>query len=175
MRHNVNDIVSRTVQELSDGVFRLINRIVGDREHAMDLTQNVFVNVLQEPLRVKDSSKLKPYILRSAYNTALNFRRDFSRRKAKLALHKEELTPPNPAQPDQLLESAEASSRLDHALASLAPRQREALALRFFSELTTTEIAVAMVISEGSVKVHIARGLRNLKKQLHSAQAKEKL
>lgn len=175
MRHDVTDIVSRTVQELSDGVFCLINRIVGDREHAMDLTQNVFVKVLLEPLRVKDSSKLKPYIFRSAYNTALNFKRDFARRKATVELYKEELTPANPAQPDQLFEASESSARINDALSSLAPRQREALALRFYSELTTTEIAVAMAISEGSVKVHIARGLRNLKKQLHSAQAKEKL
>jgi RNA polymerase sigma factor (sigma-70 family) len=141
----------------------------------MDLTQNVFVKVLQEPLRIKDSSKLKPYIFRSAHNTALNFKRDIARRKAKVELYKEELAPASPVQPDQLLESSENSARLNDALSSLAPRQREALALRFFSELTTAEIAAAMAISEGSVKVHISRGLRNLKKQLHSAQAKEKL
>jgi RNA polymerase sigma-70 factor (ECF subfamily) len=169
MRHDVTDIVSKTVQEISDGVFCLINRIVGDREHAMDLTQNVFVKVLQEPLNIKDSSKLKPYIFRSAYNTALNFKRDFSRRKAKVELYKEYLTPAGPAQPDRLLEASENSARVNDALSSLAPRQREALALRFFSELTTAEIAAAMAISEGSVKVHIVRGLRNLKKQLHSA------
>ena len=171
----MTDIVSRTVQELSDGVFRLINRIVGDREDAMDLTQNVFVKVLQEPLRIRDSSKLKPYIFSAAYNTALNFKRDISRRKAKVELCKDELAPANPEQPDQLLESSENSARLNDALGSLAPRQREALALRFFSELTTAEIAAAMAISQGSVKVHIARGLQNLRKHLHSVQTKEKL
>lgn len=165
----MTETISRTVQELSDKVFHLINRIVRDREHAMDLTQDVFVKILREPDRIRDMSKLKPYIFRSAYNMALNFKRDLSRRQAKVELFKEELHPANPAQPDQLVESAETSAHLNDALDSLAPKQKSALALRFFGELTIAEIAVAMEISDGTVKVHISRGLQNLRKRFYSA------
>jgi len=162
----VTDSISNTIQELSGKVFRLIHRIVSDREQAKDLTQDVFVKVLREPERVRDLTKLKPYIFRSAYNTALNFKRDLSRRQAKTEFIKEELTLVNPRQPDLLLESVEVSNHVKGALDSLADKQREALMLRFYSDLVIAEIADVMAVSQGSVKVHIARGLQNLKKCL---------
>ena len=162
----MTDCVAETIRELSDNVFRLIHRIVHDREQAMDLTQDVFVKVLLEHRHIRDKTRLKPYIFRSAYNLALNSRRDVSRRQAKAEFLKQELTIANPGQPDQFLESVETSLRLRSALDFLAPRQRETLVLRFFNELTIAEVANAMAISQGSVKVHMARGLQNLKKQL---------
>jgi len=151
----VTDEISSAVREFSGGLFRLVYRIVGDREQAMDITQDVFVKVLREPGRVRDKTRLVPYLFRSAYNTALNFKRDLSRREAKAEWLRQELAPANPGRPDLLLESEETAARLNEALGSLADRQREALALRFFSELTITEIAAAMLISQASVRVHI--------------------
>lgn len=169
----MTEIISSIVHELSDKVFHLINRIVRDREHAMDLTQDVFVKILREPDRIRDRDKLKPYVFRAAYNIALNFKRDNSRRQAKVEIFKDDLRPANPAQPDQLVESAEISAYLNDALDLLAPKQKKAIALRFFAELTITEIAVAMEISDGTVKVHIARGLQNLRKRFYSESEKE--
>ncbi len=45
------------------------------------------------------------------------------------------------------------------ALRTLPARQREALVLRYYAELSEAEIATAMGISRGAVKSHTARGM----------------
>ena len=52
------------------------------------------------------------------------------------------------------------------ALHGLAPRQREVLVLRYWSDLSETEIAAAMGISRGTVKSTASRALAALEKQM---------
>lgn len=73
-----------------------------------------------------------------------------------------------PALPDQ--PSAEKSainsiecSALVTALYGLPPRQREALVLRYYGDMTEAQIASAMGVSRGAVKSHVARGMAALR------------
>jgi RNA polymerase sigma factor (sigma-70 family) len=52
------------------------------------------------------------------------------------------------------------------ALRDLPARQREALVLRYYADLSEAEIAEAMGISKGAVKTHTARGIAALKSVL---------
>lgn len=52
------------------------------------------------------------------------------------------------------------------ALRTLPARQREALALKFYADLSEAETAAAMGVSTGSVKTHVHRGLAALEKLL---------
>jgi len=52
------------------------------------------------------------------------------------------------------------------ALRRLPARQREAMVLRFYADLTEGEIAATMGISRGAVKSHMARGLATLRATL---------
>ena len=49
------------------------------------------------------------------------------------------------------------------ALRALPPRQREALVLRYYADLSEAQIASAMGISKGAVKSHAARGMSSLR------------
>jgi RNA polymerase sigma factor (sigma-70 family) len=51
-------------------------------------------------------------------------------------------------------------------LRTLPTRQREALVLRYYADLSEAEIADVMGISRGAVKSHAARGLAALRQQL---------
>jgi DNA-directed RNA polymerase specialized sigma24 family protein len=55
------------------------------------------------------------------------------------------------------------------ALAGLPDRQREAIVLRYYADLSEGEIAAAMGISQGAVKAHTARGLAALHAALDQA------
>ncbi len=57
------------------------------------------------------------------------------------------------------------------ALQRLTARQREAIVLRYYADLSEAEIADAMGISRGAVKSHTARGMAALRTALerHSA------
>ncbi|MCP4568198.1 MAG: sigma-70 family RNA polymerase sigma factor [FCB group bacterium] len=171
----MSDTVSKIVRELSERVFGLINRIIGDRDEALDLTQEVFVKVLLNNNRESRIEHLQPYIFRTAFNRALNAGRNRKRRRAGEELLKAETPDTFPSQPDQLYESSQKSVLLKNALDTLADRQKQALTLRFYAQMSLSEIAEAMMISEGSVRVHIARGLQNLKKELLPLMREEKL
>jgi RNA polymerase sigma factor (sigma-70 family) len=52
------------------------------------------------------------------------------------------------------------------ALQGLTTRQREAIVLRYYADLSEAEIAEAMGISRGAVKSHTARGMAALRAAL---------
>jgi len=52
------------------------------------------------------------------------------------------------------------------ALRGLAPRQREALVLRYYADLSGPQIAAVMGISRGAVKCHTSRALSALRDTL---------
>jgi RNA polymerase sigma factor (sigma-70 family) len=54
------------------------------------------------------------------------------------------------------------------ALRSLPPRQREALVLRYYGDLSEAQIALAMGISRGAVKSHTARAIASLRAVLET-------
>jgi RNA polymerase sigma factor (sigma-70 family) len=54
------------------------------------------------------------------------------------------------------------------ALRSLPPRQREALVLRYYGDLSEAQIALAMGISRGAVRSHTARAIASLRAVLET-------
>ena len=54
------------------------------------------------------------------------------------------------------------------ALRTLPPRQREALVLRYYGDLSEAQIASTMGISTGAVKSHTARAMSALRSLLES-------
>jgi RNA polymerase sigma factor (sigma-70 family) len=54
------------------------------------------------------------------------------------------------------------------ALKALPQRQREALVLRYYADLSEAQIAEAMGISQGAVKSHASRGMSALRQTLES-------
>ncbi len=156
-------LVAAAVADHSDGVFRLIRRIVGDRDTALDLTQDVFVMITERFDALRDPEQLKAYLFRSAFNRALNHRRDRARREGKTEDIKASTYSDGPSRPDEIVETMESRRGVRDAVDRLAEKQREAISLKFYAGLTSREIARVMRIAEGSVKVHLARGLRNLK------------
>ena len=75
-----------------------------------------------------------------------------------------ELPVSGPREPEQGAAAfvGEADAWLVGALATLSPRQRTALALRYVEDLDVRGIAARMGCSEGSVKAHLSRGTARL-------------
>ena len=71
--------------------------------------------------------------------------------------------------PEAAAEAAEQSDRLHATLAGLPDRQREAILLRFFEELSVEETAAAMACAPGTVKATVHQALRSLRQRLERA------
>jgi len=65
--------------------------------------------------------------------------------------------------PLEVAEQAEVRTAVQTALASLSPKQRAALALRYYSDLSEAETAAALDIPRGTVKSRLAAGMERLR------------
>lgn len=133
--------------------------IVGDQATAEDVVQDAFAALHRRLDRLSDHDRTLPYI-RAA---VLNGCRTVLRRRRR------PLSAPDP-EPVWSAESAvllgEDRREVLLALRALPRRQREALVLRYYLDLSEAEIAEAMGVSRGTVKSTTSRGLAALAKQL---------
>ncbi len=140
---------------------RLASMLLDDVGACEEVTQDAFVQLHLHWDRLRDPAKA-PAWLRSA---VLNGARSRLRRRQVAERH--------PADAQRSVESADAALLVSErhqtvldALRELPQRQREALALRYYLDLSEVEIADAMGISTGSVKTHVHRGLAALSTRL---------
>ncbi len=68
--------------------------------------------------------------------------------------------------PDVMLESLDMNATMQSALESLSVKQQQALVLRLWQGMSVKETAGVMGVSEGSVKTHLSRAVREMREQL---------
>ena len=153
----------------ADFVFRTAYRFLFDEEDARDITQSVFVTVMQTAHRYKPEAKLTTWLYRVVVNRCLNHRSKASHRllgPRNEHDHLERVPAPEEGQPDRLMERARQMSRLRDALLQLPERQRMALILKYFEEMSYEEIVEALGCSKSSVESLLFRARQSLKKFL---------
>ncbi|HEX5713447.1 MAG TPA: sigma-70 family RNA polymerase sigma factor [Solirubrobacterales bacterium] len=149
-----------------DDVYAYVASLVRDRAAAEDVTATAFERAYRKRNRFDPSrGERRAWLFGIARNAAL----DELRRRGRQA----ELT----AEPADLLaapahESAEASERrlaLAAALAGLAPRERELIALKFFAGLSNAEIAAVLGVSESNAGTKLHRAVTKLREACDGA------
>lgn len=138
-------------------VFLLIYRMLGNVADAQDLTQEVFIKVLQRQDQLKDPAKAAHWLSRIATNTAI----DYIRRNGRVSFCEieglpEPIASPPAQSPEQLLLRAERQEMLETGLQVLTPRERAALLLRDVEGLPAEEVARQLNCSKATVRSHIA-------------------
>jgi RNA polymerase sigma-70 factor (sigma-E family) len=137
---------------------RVAYLIVGDWGVAEETVQTAFANVFLAWSRINPETR-DAYVRRAVVNTAISVARKRGREVSV------------PVVPDRALPDAEPWSELLDALRSLPPAQRAVIALRFLDDLSVTEAAHALRVSEGTIKSQTSRGLAVLR--LHALQGNE--
>jgi len=126
--------------------------LVGDVATAEDVVQDCFIALHRAWWRVRDTSTALFYLRRSVINKS----RSVLRRRAVADRLPPPAGPPLPSAEDSALAVVQLSL-VRAALRTLPVRQREVLVLRYYADLSETQIAATMGITRGSVKVHAAR------------------
>ena len=147
-------------------LLRLAVVMLGDRESAEDAVQEAFVSLHRHRRSLRDPTAAEAYLRSAVLNRCRSFvRRQVTRRAPRplmLVPEQQESTE------DTAVGRAEIGSLVAH-MRTLARRQREVLACRFVLEMTVTETAQLLEISEGSVKAHTHRGLQALQRRIEVA------
>ena len=151
----MDDGFDEAFDELFPRAVRLGTRLLGDRAAAEDVAAEALARTYARWSKVGRLPYRDGWVLKVTTNLAI----DRLRRR-----------PPevSPAYGEAFEDAVDLRLALNAALLTLAPRQRQAITLRYLGGMSDREVAQALNISLGSVKTHIHRGLRGLRVRLGS-------
>jgi RNA polymerase sigma-70 factor (sigma-E family) len=153
----------RAVAELYSLHYRSLTRLatllVRDAVTAEDVVQDAFVAMRSAWPRLGDTEKALAYLRQAVVNRSRSVLRHWS----VIGTNLQQASAEHGAL--DLLDQPAAVA----ALLGLPERQREAIVLRFYADLSEDQIAAAMHISRGAVRSHTARGLSGLRAALDQA------
>jgi RNA polymerase sigma-70 factor (sigma-E family) len=155
----------RAVTELYSSHYRALVRLsallVRDTPTAEEVVQDAFVAMHGGWQRLRDAEKALAYLRQAVVNRS----RSVLRHRTVVDKNLQKAPPDMPSAEHGALVLLERSAVVA-ALRGLPDRQREAIVLRYYADLSEAEIAAAMKISRGAVKSHTARGMTALRAAL---------
>jgi RNA polymerase sigma factor (sigma-70 family) len=162
----VRTLVARKLPRL----LALATRMLGDRMEAEDVAQEAFVRIWkQAPSWREGEARFDTWLHRVALN--LCYDRLRGQREEPLAEMPDQADPA--ASPDVQFENRTRDERIRVALTALPARQREALVLNYYQELSNIEAAALMGITVDALESLLARARRNLRAQLAGSGSRE--
>jgi len=140
-----------------------------DRAEAEEVLQTVYLKILEGKARYRGESTLKTWLFAVIRKTAITEQRKGLLRTLKSIAVSSRTPEQNSfaAEPAAAFERSEAQQQFQKALNSLPARQREALHLVFYEDLSLREAANVMAISIGSARQHYERGKKHLRASLN--------
>ncbi len=149
----------------SRSLHRAAYLMVGDTQLAQDLVQEALTKTYVAWPRLRDPRAAEAYTRKAITTTAISW----FRRKG-WANERPTETLPDPGRPGHADDIAR-NDWLWTALQTLPARQRAAIVLRFYDDLTEAQTADAMGCAVGTVKSQVSAGLAKLRKQLEATGA----
>lgn len=155
----------RFVVDATDSLLRTAYLVVGDAGHAEDLVQDTLLKIARRWSRVDTMDSPRAYARRVLVNLALDGSERSSRHRAELETQRR----PEGDRPLESVISRNAFSAVDErmdligALGELPPRQRAVLVLRFFDDLSESDVASILGCSVGTVKSTTSRALEKMR------------
>jgi len=163
-------------ERYSAPLYNLAFRLLGNREDALDLHQEVLLKAYRSLHRFRGDAALRTWFYRIAVNTAKNRARFWSRGKRGPTLSLDATAEPGRAMIDRISDprpspegaayGQEIQVRVQRGLDRLPLNQRMVVVLRDVEGLDYREVADALGISLGTVKSRLARGRNSLRRDL---------
>lgn len=141
-------------------VFTILFRMTNDHDASQDLAQETFIKAFMNIRKVKDAGHFKPWLCTIARNTA----RDHFRKVKRAPVVSLEEIAERPGRSN--IELTRRRVIIQEALARLGERDRLVLTLTYYEGLSLAEVAEAMSMSEGNVKVCVHRARKRLRQHL---------
>jgi RNA polymerase sigma-70 factor (ECF subfamily) len=151
---------------------RIAYQYLRDAHDADEAVQDAFIKVFTHITSYREDLPFEVWFTRILVNACLDLRKSRARRlRWAVPMSSTADTPPaDPATPDptpeQRLVSKERANEITAAVDSLPDRQRTVFTLCHLAEQTTAEVSQALGVSEATVRVHLFRAVRKLRKLL---------
>lgn len=151
--------LEQVYSELSPRAYRFAYLLIGDRDLAADFAQEAFVRTISRFGRLRKPASFESYLLKTVANLVKSHHRKshLERLRTSASVEKENTEDHSPS----IDEAMDVWSRL----LRLNARQRTALVLRFYEDLSEEETADFLGISRSAVNSLVSRGLERLRSQ----------
>lgn len=146
-------------------VFRVAYRFFLSTDDASDITQSVFLSLLETTPRFRPESRLTTWLHRIVVNRCLNHRSKTKREVPGVdleAVQANGLWASKSDAPDELVQRQQARMAVEAGLRRLSHRQRMAVILRLYEEMSYEEMAQALDCSIKSVESLLYRAKQEL-------------
>jgi RNA polymerase sigma-70 factor, ECF subfamily len=174
LRERDEGAFTEVVSEYQNKVFNLVFRMIGNKEEAEDLAQEVFVTVFRHIDQFRGDAKFSTWLYRIAANHCKNRIKYLSRRHTSqnglddVPEHHMADGGSAPVQshvdpPDAILEGRQLEKLMQEAIAGLDEEHRLLVLLRDVEELSYQEIAEITGLNEGTVKSRLHRARMQIK------------
>jgi RNA polymerase sigma-70 factor (ECF subfamily) len=174
--HNDAQAFAQLVERYQYRLVAIMHHLVGSSEEAEDLAQEVFLRVFRTRHKYHPRAKFSTWLFTIANNLALNHLRSRQRRPVvPLELSEsgplgarpaEQLVQDQQRRPTELLQQKELAAIVRAALDELNERQRMAVVLNKFEDMSYQEIAEVMSMSVKAVKSLLSRARTRLREVL---------
>ena len=155
---------SKLVKDNERFVFNLAYRMIGDRDEAFDLTQEVFISLYENLDRFRRCSSLRTWLYRVVMNRAIN---ELKRKKRYSSPSFIEGRDPRPS-PEKRVFGQELLGKIEEGLSLLSPEFRAVILLRDVEGLSYEEIAKVLSLRKGTVKSRLARAREEMRSFLRA-------
>lgn len=151
-----------------DRVHRICCRIVLDSSQVSDCVQEVWLKVFRHLGRFRCERSFAVWLNAVTANTAIDYYRRSKRQGKPASLDPTSLERVEAEErpDDPQLEDAVVRRRIQDALSEISVNQRTAFVLRYFENMSLSEIARTLGCREGTVRTHIRRSLLALRARL---------
>ena len=160
-------------EEIARGVLFQMTYILGDKINAEDISQEVLIRVCENIQGLRNPKAFKGWLARIIVNEKNRYLAKHLKQGPVLNIEDQidgqiEEQEDNAFVPHRYVEDEEMSEAVMKIIASLPMRQREAIILHYYNDLSITEVAKAMGITTQSVSINIKLAREKLKKMFES-------
>jgi RNA polymerase sigma-70 factor (ECF subfamily) len=164
-------------------IFALVSKLIRDQNEVEDVAQECFIRAYKALGTFRGDAQFSTWVYRIVYNTCLTRREQQARRQDReISMFAEnEQADDQPREfededgplPDEVFEATDVRERLLKHLENMPVHYRAVLVLYYYEERSYQEIADALDLPMNTVKVHLLRAKKRLKKLLTESDASE--
>jgi len=155
----------RLIRKYFDEIYAYVYKQTSDKHTAMNVTQNIFIAVLQS-MGNYDAKKasFRTWLYRIATNKTIDYYRSRAAENSRV-LRMEEIDVPDESEFTRRIETKDLWTRVQRYIRSLEVSLQQIFRLKFFGEYTFAEIAALLGMPESTVKSKYYRLLKLLKEE----------
>ena len=160
------------IQMHRNQIYAVAYKLVGNKEESLDITQEVFVKIYYSLKKWDGKANLSSWIHRIVVNHTIDVLRKDSRRRMLYAKEEQRKSTAKPRfvemdkLPSKDLYLKELRTRLNRAANKLSKMQKRIFFLKYYNDLTINEIGDILHCSQGTIKKHLNRALKNMRRYL---------